>query len=152
MLHDFSTAELDRYWSLARRMAGRWCLAPTDADDAAQEVILRLLRQNAKPVHDVAWLYVVTRRVCNRMRLLALRRQDVESSYASTLPGEHHSDLPIDVAKILRGLPARDQVILQLIVEGVRAREIAAILGCKTRDVGQLVSRARRRARRLRDG
>jgi len=151
MEYEISSHHLDRWWRLARKMASRWCRAEFDAEDAAQEVLLRLIRQREKPENEVAWLYVVTRRVCNRMRLGAEQRARVEESYAGDRsPAVPASDLAMEVGSILQRLPPRDRLVLELTLCGVTAREIALVLGCKTRDVGQLVLRARRKARQLR--
>jgi RNA polymerase sigma factor (sigma-70 family) len=150
MGHEISSHQLDRCWRLARKMASRWCRADSDAEDAAQEVLLRLIRQREKPANEVAWLYVVTRRVCNRMRLGAEHRSHAEQWYAHMQwPMAASNDLAIEIGGILHELPPRDRRILELVIDGATAREIALSLGCKTRDVGQLVTRARRKARRL---
>ena len=152
MEQEVSTDQLDRCWRLARKMASRWCRADSDAEDAAQEVLLRLIRQRVQPENEVAWLYVVTRRVCNRMRLGAEQRSRAEQLYADgRCAPSAPSDLAIHVGGILHELPARDRLVLELVMGGVKAREMAPLLGCKTRDVGQLVMRARRKARRLRN-
>lgn len=152
MEKEVSTDQLDRCWRLARKMAGRWCRADSDAEDVAQEVLLRLIRQRVTPANDVAWLYVVTRRVCNRMRLGAEQRSRAEQSYADARPRHAApSHLAVDFGDILHELPPRDRLVLELVIDGVKAREMAPLLGCKTGDVGQLVKRARRKARRLRN-
>jgi RNA polymerase sigma factor (sigma-70 family) len=151
MATDFSSAQLTQYWSLARRMAARWCPRGVDPQDAAQEVLLRLINQPRKPDNEVAWIYVVTRRICHRMHLTAANRESAEQSFVATnqftAPG---SELAADLNRVMGRLPSRDRLILQLVVFGVPAREIAGLMGCKTRDVGQLVTRARRKARLLR--
>jgi RNA polymerase sigma factor (sigma-70 family) len=150
MSNEFSPSQLEHYWILARRMATRWCDEP-DAQDVAQEVLLRLIHQTQKPRNDVAWIYVVTRRVCNRMHLAAVRRSSAEECFTATRPGVLSCDLAIEAKGILSRLPPRDRAILDLVIRGVPATEIALLVGCKTRDVGQLVKRARRKALRLRD-
>ena len=132
-------------------MAARWC-RDSDAQDVAQEVLLRLIRQQQEPRKAEVWIYVVTRRVCHRMRLSMARREQAEESFheverSSPLP----ADLAIETKKILDRLSARDQLVLALVLHGVPAGEIASRFGCKTRDVGQIVKRARQKARRLRD-
>ena len=133
-------------------MASRWCAFPAEAEDAAQEVLLRFIRQSERPRDEIAWLYVVTRRVCNRMRLRAATRADAEQFYSASPREGMSNELLLDVARVLRRLPPRDRSLLQMVMHGLPAREIADVLGCKTRDVGQLVTRARRKARRLRGG
>ena len=133
-------------------MASRWCDHDADAQDVAQEVLLRLLSQRRKPFRDTGWTYVVTRRVCHAMRKARIRSGDAEETYASAesrAPVE--SDAGMQTAAVLQELPARDRVLLDLVVRGLTAPEIALYFGCKTRDVGQMISRARSKARRLRD-
>lgn len=150
MDHEFSRSQLEHYWILARRMAARWCQEP-DAQDVAQEVLLRLLHQDQKPRNEAVWIYVVTRRVCNRMRLsMALRTRAEESFITEQQPSALSVDLAIEVKGILERLPPRDRSLLELVLRGVPASEIALLMGCKTADVGQLVKRARKKAWRLR--
>jgi RNA polymerase sigma factor (sigma-70 family) len=150
MGHEFSLSQLEHYWILARRMASRWCEEP-DAQDVAQEVLMRLIHQDQKPRNEVVWIYVVTRRVCKRMRLSAAHRAHAEESFITAQrPSVLSDDLAIEVKGILGRLPPRDRSLLELVLRGVLAREIALLMGCKTRDVGQLVKRARQKALRLR--
>lgn len=149
---EFTPQELEIWWSTVRRMAGRWCAGDADAQDAAQEVMMRLFRQRTRPRSHNAWLYVVTRRVCHRMRRAAEHRDRAERAFAAAerrMVTSH--ELSVELDDILRELPPRDRRILEWTIAGVPSREIALLTGCKTRDVGQLVARARRKARRLRD-
>lgn len=145
-----SAEELDHYSSLARRFARHWC-NPSDAEDAAQDVLLRFIRQHERPRNDVTWFYVVTRRVCHRMQVRVAAQREAEESYGRSLVRLDADNAALDVASVLRALRARDRTILQMVWSGIPAREIAARLGCKTRDVGQLVARARAKARDVRD-
>ncbi|HYR26865.1 MAG TPA: sigma-70 family RNA polymerase sigma factor [Thermoanaerobaculia bacterium] len=146
----FSLEELQQYSVLTRRFARRWCEG-ADADDASQEVLLRLIRQQDQPRDTIAWCYVVTRRVCNEMRLRAATRRSAEDRYGRAIAHDVTNELTIDVASILQRLSPRERFLLELVREGIPTSEIAALLGCKTRDIGQLVKRARRKARILFD-
>jgi RNA polymerase sigma factor (sigma-70 family) len=144
----YSSEQLEEYFVLARRFARRWC-EQADVDDAAQEVLIRLIRQPVWPRDTIAWCYVVTRRVCNQMRTRAATRRTAEHQYGAPAAIHFSGELWIDVDSVLRLLSPRERLLLELVRDGLPAREIAPLLGCKTQDVGQLVSRARRKARRL---
>jgi RNA polymerase sigma factor (sigma-70 family) len=146
---ELTEEHLIQLFAIAKRMALRWC-TDADADDVAQEALVRLLRQGSMPANVPAWLYVVTRRIWNRTRLRSLTRLSAESAYE---PHFAHSradpDLFLDVRSVLSRLPARDRRLLLLVLAGVRSADIASELGCKERDIGQMVARARRKARKL---
>lgn len=130
-------------------MALRWC-SPVDADDVAQEVLVRLLRLPARPENPSAWIYIVSRRVWNRMRLRNLTRAEAETLFEPFRARTAGSpDLLLDVDSVLSRLPPRDRRILTMVFEGVKSPDIANELGCHVRDVGQMVARARNKARRL---
>jgi RNA polymerase sigma factor (sigma-70 family) len=135
---------------MARRAASRWSRSTQDADDVAQEALIRLLVSGTHPVNAAAWLYVVTRRLSNRRRLRDVARTNAELSYLSAARiGEPSADLLIDMDSALRSLPCRDRSLLTHVVYGAVASEIAREFGCEVRDVGQMVARARRKMRRF---
>lgn len=140
--------------AMARRMARRWCSTAADADDAAQEAILRLWSCREPPQNVVTWLAVVTRRQCNRDRLRREIREGSEAVFvAERAPVQGTlQDLLFDVDRIMDQLSDRDRRLLQYLMEGRQTREIAAALHCAPGDVGQMVARVRAKARRLRDG
>jgi len=135
----------------ARRMALRWCRSVADAEDVAQEAVMRLIAVKETPVNIPAWLFVVTRRLCNRIRLRDLARRSAEDEYD---PGVRRSDpaieLCLDVETILSRLGTRDRRLMLRVIAGEVSSAIAIEFGCRVRDVGQMVSRVRRKARLLR--
>jgi RNA polymerase sigma factor (sigma-70 family) len=141
---------IHRLFATARRLAALWG-PPGDVDDVAQEAVVRLLRQPVLPGNPGAWLYVVTRRIANRARLRTLARLTAESLYERDVRGTRDPDLFMDIHSILERLPPRDRRLLLLVVEGVGSADIAREFGVQVRDVGQMVSRARRKARKLMD-
>ena len=138
--------------TVSLKMARRWCSSPEQAEDIAQEALLRFLvcpRQVQKPN---AWFYLVTRRLAARAASRIIRQAEAES-ISQTL-GPSSSDSPeffVDVKTILGMLPDRDRKLLELAVRGTSHREFAAHFGCQVRDVGQMLARARQNARRARD-
>lgn len=138
---------------MATRMARRWCESPSDAEDVAQDAIVLLLRQASQPLNVASWLYVVTRRLAHRQHLRSRARLDAEHEYGCgrrSTPGDR--DATLEAKRILARLAWRDRRLLGFVLEGALSREIAAAFGCQVRDVGQMVSRARRKAQRIRDG
>lgn len=135
---------------LSLKMARRWCSSPEQAEDIAQEALLRLLvcrRQVQKPN---AWLNLVTRRLAARASSRIIRQAEAERISQTLRPSS--SDSPeffVDVKKILGMLPDRDRKLLELAVSGASHREMATHFGCQARDIGQMLARARQKARRV---
>ena len=138
--------------AVSLKMARRWCSSPEQAEDIAQEALLRFLvcrRQVQKPN---AWFYLVTRRLAARASSRISRQAEVERISLTLRPSL--SDSPeffVDVKTILGMLPVRDRKLLELAVSGTSHREFATHFRCQVRDVGQMLARAQRKARRARD-
>lgn len=129
----------------------QWSESPADVEDVAQEAVIRLLSQPRAPDNAVAWLYVVTRRLSHRQRRKHASRLTAEEAFARCVLPSPDPDVLLDLSSLLSQLGARDQRLLTRVVEGAFSAELALEFGCHVRDVGQMVSRARRRARRARD-
>src|ERR1051326_5558674 len=152
--HDVSTGTFETLLALARRLARRWCATAADAEDAAQEAILRLWSCPDPPRNTVTWLAVVTRRLCNRDRVRREIRRRAEEDFLRNHAPVHAGmlDLLLDVDRIVDQLSERDRRLLQCLIQGHQTRDIASALHCSPADVGQMYSRGRSKARRLRDG
>ncbi|MGH7676327.1 MAG: RNA polymerase sigma factor [Gemmatimonadales bacterium] len=142
----------------------RWALVctgdPDDADDVAQEVLVRLctrLHRYAGESRFTTWLYRVTRntafslgrRLVSRARAVQRAGADPESA-AEEDPIErlHASRVGEVVAELFSELPARQRDVFHLAdVEGVPATEIAARLGMRPVTVRVHLLRARRALR-----
>ncbi|HEV7428559.1 MAG TPA: sigma-70 family RNA polymerase sigma factor [Thermoanaerobaculia bacterium] len=145
--------EIDFLLDVARRMALQWCRVQSDAEDIAQEAILRYLTAEPAPAKPVPWLYVVIRRLSHRWYLRAVARLNAEARYATTLCSplwDAHMHLQLE--EIVAKLSERHRRVIVLLAAGAQSRDIAAALGVKVRDVGQMVARARRLAQRARAG
>ncbi len=145
-------AEIPKLSAIAYRMARRWCRSPADAEDIAQEAMIRYLAAKPVPQNPVAWLHVVVRRLSNRSRLRSLARQDAEAQFiASFHAGRSDVEMFLELHRVLSRIGDRHRRVINLLVQGAQSREIAEALGVKVRDVGQMVSRARKVARRVRN-
>lgn len=140
-------AHQQRVLRTAYRLLGRM----EDAQDATQEVFLRLLRHMDRVDGDdpKAWLYRVTVNVCNdqfRRRILVLEPVD----RADPSPGPQHA-LEIEDRKrlLMQGLatlPERERTAVVLRdIEGLPTGEVAAILGVEEVTVRSQISKARMR-------
>ena len=129
----------------AYRLLGRM----EDAQDATQEVFLRLLRNLQRVDCDdpKAWLYRVTVNVCNdqhRRRRLVLEPVD----RADPTPGALHTLEMEDRKRLLMQglatLPERErQAVVLRDIEGLSTQEVAEILGVEEVTVRSQISKAR---------
>jgi DNA-directed RNA polymerase specialized sigma24 family protein len=136
----------------ARRMAGRWCDSEADADDVAQEAVLRAISQSAPPKNTIAWMYVVTRRLSQRQRLRRHVQSNAEAAYVTREVASLDLEFLLDLEALLSRLAARDRRLLCRVAEGALSAELAVEFRCHVRDVGQMVARARKRACASRSG
>ena len=144
----------------------RWALVhtgdPDDADDVAQEVLVRLstrLDRYAGRSRFTTWLYQVTRnaaigfgrRLASGLRLAhhMARRWEAESVGREDPVGRvQESQVRQIVTELFRRLPARQREVFHLTeVEGLAAREIAERLGMSPVTVRSHLFRARRALR-----
>lgn len=155
---------LRRHERLVFRTAWRLLGAAEDAEDAAQEVFLRLHRHlgrldPARPL--AAWLYRVTVNVCRSLgRRRRVRPSAPLESEAEALvdagPGPGTAmELEDDWRMVARGLEtltSKERAALALHdLEGLTTREVAAALGVAEVTVRTHLSRARLKMRTFRE-
>jgi RNA polymerase sigma-70 factor, ECF subfamily len=120
-----------------------------DAQDAAQEVFLRLLKNLQRIDGDPhAWLYRVTVNICNDRYRRGLRVMELDTDCVDTAPNPERA-LEIEERKrlLMEGLQTlsgreRAAVVLRDI-EGLSTREVAAILKVEEVTVRSQISMAR---------
>ena len=135
-------------------------LAPPSAQDATQEVFLRLyvsLRKGERIENLRAWIF----RVAHNHGLTIRTRESVAVALEPDLetqipdPGENPEQALLDRERRLRfhraveALSDQQRHCLYLRAEGFRYREIAAILGVSDSTVGEFLERAIRRLRKI---
>ena len=139
--------------TVSLRMARRWCSSPEQSEDIAQEALLRFLVCRRQVQNPNAWFYLVTRRLAARTSSRTIRQAEVERDSQTPRPSlSDRLDSFIDVKTILGMLPDRDRKLLELAVRGMSYREMATHFGCRVGNVGQMLARAQKKARRARDG
>jgi RNA polymerase sigma-70 factor (ECF subfamily) len=143
---------LDRYQNRVFRLALTLLRSPEQAEDAAQDVFLKLW--NALPLYNAraslsTWIYAITRNTC----INALRR----ASYRRTLPLEDAvaaaagaPEAAIDCRSLLAALPEQDRQILLLFYwEEKSYEEVAAMTNRPVGTVKSQLHRARRALARM---
>ncbi|HEV7653752.1 MAG TPA: sigma-70 family RNA polymerase sigma factor [Mycobacteriales bacterium] len=138
-------------WSVTRSFR----LSRTAAEDVVQTVWLRLLERGGTirdPAAVTAWLATTTRREC----LAVLRRSgDTLGEDAMPEPVDRRSpeDESLRMARdrtlwtAFARLPERDALLLRLLTDGLRYREVAAVLGVPLGSIGPTRARALDRLR-----
>lgn len=128
---------------------------PAEAEDATQEVFVRVLKnagQFRKESSVSTWLYRITTNYCfNLLRNRQKRDRLLQS---------HHEDQMVPIAGtpepstaiVIRSLLAEAQekqalAALYVYVDGMRREEVAQMLGCSIRTVGNLLERFNQWAR-----
>jgi RNA polymerase sigma-70 factor (ECF subfamily) len=133
-----------KYADMVTRIAFQNTGNQADAEDAAQEVFLKLMRQPvfADETHAKAWLIRVTVNQCRDLKKSFWHRRTEPLSGTLSVP----EDEPRDVLAEVRKLPAnyRDAIYLYY-YEGYTVPEIAELLGRKENTVGSWLTRARKR-------
>ncbi len=142
----------------ARRQLLRYLAraAPSDVDDACQEVFSLLMKDEARVLRQFrgesslsTWLACVVRSVCRRFarheRGGRLSTRDI-----AALPPPEDPPAPEGLRDALARLPARDQKLLRLFFyEGRKYREISLELGISINSVGPLLGRSIAAVRRF---
>ena len=152
--HLYEEAREDLY-----RYALTFGLAPGEAQEAAQEVFLRLY-QSLKKGEDIqnprAWCF----RVAHNLSLKLRARQapqlpfdlDLEAKLAQAGPGPEASAMErerlLRVHQAIEGLSEQQKRCLFLRMEGLRYPEIAEVLGVSASTVGEFLRRAVTRLRK----
>lgn len=125
--------------------------SPADAEDAVQDVFLKLL--TARPQfrdseHEKAWLIRATlHRACDLARMAERRNLPLED--AEVLPGGEMAE-PSPILSAVQALPAKYSAVIHLYYyEGYSIKEIAKLLRLPVPTVGTRLSRGRERLRQL---
>ncbi len=136
----------------AFRMLGNWA----DAEDAAQEVFLRLHRNGLGFASDAAlgsWLYRVTVNLCidrTRSRRPSAALPELASAGPTPEASAERSQQTSRLMAALALLPARERAAVVLReIEGLSTAEVAAALGSAEVTVRSQISKALARLREI---
>lgn len=140
-----------RVWRLCYRLMGN----EPDANDAAQEVFIRLFLQRARFAgHStyVTWLHSVTVRTCLALRRSRGRRQRRETAVPEAewqrQTATATEPMSMDVTKMLETLDDEDRALVVLkYAEGYSYEELSAIFDLSVSACKMRISRARDKLR-----
>lgn len=156
---DDFTPLVHRFRNRIRGWARRFSGDPDEAEDIAQDVLLRL-HARGRTVGEggriVGWLYRVTHNVAHDRRVLARRRQELLAEFtnpdAVATPPEATSISPEGLARLVAdyrdALTPRQREVFTLIdLEGRSAEDVAGQVGLAASTVRVHLARARRTIR-----
>lgn len=154
MLVSYGTDEtirrlVETYSSMLLHLACTRLDSTADAEDAVQEVFLRLLTSTPTfrdAEHEKAWLIRATlHRAADMRRSAANRNVPLEDALSVSQP-EPESEL----LSAVRALPETYSTVIHLhYYEGYSIKEIAKLLGLPAATVGTRLARGRKRLRQL---
>lgn len=131
-----------------------------DAQDAAQEVFLRLykyLNRFDQSRGLSPWLYRITVNVCHDIARKRPKTTELTAAFASGIPdgGENNLDLTAErriMADGLKTLPEKERAAVVLRdIEGLSTKEVAEILGSSETTVRSQISRGRVKLKEFHD-
>ena len=141
------TREVNAYKGTMYRLAFGYLQNRADAEDAVQNVLLKLYcseRRFESEEHVKRWLIRVTVNECTSLYRVLRRRPENIDDYLDTLaaPDEEASDL---LGQVM-ALPARYRVVLYLhYYEGYSTEEVAGMLGVPSSTVRTRLARGRKK-------
>lgn len=142
---------VEDYSPMLLRLAMTRSLSTADAEDAVQEVFLRLLTQLPRfrdGEHERAWLIRTTIHRASDLRKAASNRTlPLEEADVVAMPEEAESS---PILSAVQALPEKYSTVIHLYYyEGYTIKEIAKLLGLPTPTVGTRLSRGREKLRKL---
>lgn len=152
MTQEEFTHEADGMWALSVAMAERFGCGRDDAEDVAQDVMLKLWCLHTKfneTSHLKASVAITTRRLCidrwrTAKRLVGLDCLPPAVDEAATCDPLEYAELERWIDEQISHLPSTSGIVLRMRqLEGRELGEIASILGIQQTSVSTLLSRAR---------
>ena len=145
------TAAAERHLDMVYRVALNWLRSPADAEDAAQNAMLRLWRTDTAfqgEEHLRRWLVRVTLNACRDMARSPWRRHTVS---LEELPEPAFSDEERrTIYRAVMTLPGKYRVPLYLYYyEGYAVNEVGELLGLKPSTVQTRLARGREKLKTI---
>ena len=145
------TAAAEQYLDMVYRIALNWIRQPTDADDASQNVMLRLWRTDTdfqSEEHLRHWLARVTVNECKRIAMNPWRSRTAFLEDCGELVFEDREKRELYEAVMER--PGKDRVPLYLYYyEGYAVNEVGELLGLRPSTVQTRLARGREKLKKM---
>lgn len=144
------TAVVESFSDMVYRLACQNLMNTADAEDVAQDVFIRLLKNRRKCFEDrehlKAWLIRVTVNRCRDYRRFALHRRETVLEDCD-LSGEMQDNR---IWEEIAGLLPEERTLVYLhYYEGYSIREIGEIIGRNTNTVSSKLTRVRKKLRMM---
>ena len=140
------TQKLGEVARRAYTLAYRILRHPADAEDVAQEVLVRLLKHSRRldsGGNIQGWIYRVTVNCCNDVLRQRQRQAELDVDELQAAP---QSDEVHDLPKLLKRLSPRERTAVALVFgQGLTCREAARAMTCLPGTVRVLCHRARQK-------
>lgn len=139
----------DKYGNMILRLAFSYMKNLQDAEDAVQEVFLKLV-QNDKgfenEAHEKAWFVRVTINICKNKLKIFWNRNTCSINDIAELSSSDSYNSNNTVLNAVLDLPVRQRTIIHLYYyEGYKTAEIAKLMGKRESSVRSELSRARQK-------
>ena len=145
------TAAAEQYLDMVYRIALNWFRHPADAEDAAQNVMLRLWRTETdfqSEEHLRHWLVRVTVNECKRLAMRPWRKRDVSLEECAEPVFEDREKR--ELYQAVMDLPGRYRVPLYLYYyEGYAVDEVGKIMGLNPSTVQTRLARGREKLKTM---
>lgn len=145
------TQAVERHLDMVYRIALNWFRHPPDAEDASQEVMLRLWRTDTdfqSEEHLRRWLVKVTVNECKRISLRPWRQRSVPLEACSEPVFEDTAQRELFDA--VMALPGKYRVPLYLYYyEGYAVNEVGELLGLRPSTVQTRLARGREKLKKM---
>ncbi len=146
-----------RHYDRIYRLAWRWCGSPTEAEDVAQDVCVKLAGAIGHFRHEATvatWIYRIafttaTDRLRSRQRMVPFAASDLSKLSDASVAGTPESEaINAELWASVRALPdqQRDAVLL-VYGEDLSHEEAAQLMGCSEKTVSWHLHAARKRLR-----
>jgi DNA-directed RNA polymerase specialized sigma24 family protein len=139
---DFDADLIETALLFARRCGAR----AEDAEDLAQDALIKLLTYGGTIERPAAWLYVVVRRLHLRRLRAAHRPPPGGTAWFDPWPAV---ELGIDARRLLARVSPKSRASLRLSFAGYTERETAALVGSTVTTTEKSLHRARCQLRRM---
>lgn len=143
---------VDAHLDMVYRIALNWSRVPADAEDAAQEVLLRLWRSAPEGLdqeHLRYWLTRVTLNVCKDLSRSPWRRRTVPLDAAAPTP-VFQDEAKRELYEAVMALPAKYRLPLYLYYyEGYAVAEVGELLGLNPSTVQTRLARGREKLKTM---
>lgn len=143
---------LARHYATIHRIAWKWCGDPTEAEDVAQEVAIRLARSISGfdgRARFTTWLAALTINAARDALRRNARERARRDGWAMLAPVAIEEDDSVEALwQAVRALPEKERDAVMLVhSEGMSHAEAAAVLGVREVTVSWRIHQARRRLR-----